>query len=273
MNAGATTRDLEAHLSANPASPLFARLAEQFLRNGEVSRAERLCERGLEIYPHYPTAMLVYSRCLAARGRYAEALDAISDVASRYPGNIVLGGIESEWQALEGEAGVTADSVDAVFTDLDTESAGRVEPAPSVGAAVTPDVHLPEAPPAAAMDAPPAASLDASAIDAPSARRDDDAEAGVPAPMPVPSAGAAPVPMLQPIPASRKGRGFIGRDRIISRTLAEIYASQGAIGEAVETYRMLLDRFPDERESLEGRLKELEERLRNEPGERPPPVE
>ncbi len=330
MKPGAATRDLELHLSANPASPLFARLAEQYLRNGELSRAERLCERGLETYPHYPTGLLIYSRCLAARGRYAEALGTIAGVASRYPGNIVLDGIETEWEALAGAANGAGGPDDAVFTDLDAgvgapgraESADIMEAAEAVDVAeVAEVVKVADVVPGIGADTPvedvagtPSASdqiepavglarapgtadsgagvetdgiVDASTApmtlvapapaepgDASSIRPGDgDGMVGAPAPMPVPAAGSAPVPLLPPVPRPRKGRGFIERDRIISRTLAEIYASQGAIGEAVETYRILLRRMPEQRESLEWRLRELEERLRNEPGERPRPVE
>jgi hypothetical protein len=66
---------------------------------------------------------------------------------------------------------------------------------------------------------------------------------------------------------------FIERDRIVSRTLAEIYASQGAITEAVVTYRLLLERMPERSQQMEERLKELEERMRTDPGPRPGAVE
>jgi hypothetical protein len=100
--------------------------------------------------------------------------------------------------------------------------------------------------------------------------REPGEEGGAP-PMPVPVRGAAPVPILQPIPRAWRGSGFIESGRIVSRTLAEIYASQGAIGEAVETYRLLLGRMPELGEELGPRLRELEERLRSDHGGRPAP--
>ena len=293
MKPGPTTRELEAHLSVNPASPLFARLAENFLKTGEISRAERLCERGLELYPDYPTGLLVHARCLAARGRYADALDSIGGVVSRYPGNIVLGGIEAEWGELDGLAMEREATEAAVFTVVEAgdpsgafaESAmvATADPTGDVSKNMAVDV-VPEASmsvTAATMEADEAVGLAPDlmtdgaslAIDITGAPSDDPRDTGAPAPMPVPSPGAAPVPLLQPIPPSGRGRGFIEHDRIVSRTLAEIYASQGAISEAVETYRLLLRRMPDQRESLGGRLRELEDRLRNEPGERPSPAE
>ena len=45
--------------------------------------------------------------------------------------------------------------------------------------------------------------------------------------------------------------------RIVSKTLAEIYASQGAVGEAIETYRLLAYQRPSDREEIEARIKEL----------------
>lgn len=49
---------------------------------------------------------------------------------------------------------------------------------------------------------------------------------------------------------------------IVTPTLAEIYATQGAYREAIRTYSLLLDRRPEERERFEQRIRELEEKWR-----------
>lgn len=46
--------------------------------------------------------------------------------------------------------------------------------------------------------------------------------------------------------------------RIVTVTLAEIYAAQGEYREAVEAYRILLQRRPDEAEGFHRRIRELE---------------
>jgi tetratricopeptide (TPR) repeat protein len=225
MNPGASIPELERRLAAAPASPLFARLAGALLARGEAARAEALCERGVGLYPHYTTGLLVHARCMAARGRYAEARLALEAVAAGYPGNLVLADLGEEWRSrVAGESAVDAADDVAVFTDI-------------------PD-H------AETMDG-------------------DGAEP----PAPVPTKHAGTVPILQPVPPSLNRTSFIEADRIVSRTLAEIYASQGAIGEAVETYRILLERMPGRSERLEERLRELEDRMKTDAGPRPVRVE
>ena len=285
MTPGMLTRDLELHLSVNPSSPHFARLAEALLRNGEISRAESLCEKGLELYPHYPTGRLIHARCLAARGRYEGALASLNEVVAHYPGNIALWQLEEEWRdlvALQPEPG--PDDA-AVFTDLSVaathESDASVVEIPEASAAepdmdsgmVTPDVATEErVEPAVTAGESPATDIETLRVSG-NGIYEIVTGAGVPAPMPVPSIHAEPVPLLQSVPPSWKPAGFIEPDRIVSRTLAEIYANQGAIDEAVETYRILLNRMPERREMLEGRLRELEKRLRIDPGRRPTPTE
>ncbi len=46
--------------------------------------------------------------------------------------------------------------------------------------------------------------------------------------------------------------------RIVTVTLAEIYAAQGEYGEAVRAYRTLLERRPEEAEGFQKRIQELE---------------
>lgn len=283
MNAGASTRDLERRLSENPASPLFARLAETLLKHGESGRASTLCERGLELYPDYTTGRLVHARCLAARGRYDDALASLSTVIERYPGNLVLADLAEEWRARSG-AGPGAGDDFAVFTEAPAEPVGgaggdsiaEAEPvevqAVEVQAVEAEPVEAEPAPavaPVAEMPAPAGPPADTAAIDAPAADP-DPAEVQLPGegvpPSPLPGPRIGEVPILQPVPERGMPTAFIEPDRIVSRTLAEIYASQGAIGEAVETYRILLERLPQRSETMEERLRELEERMRNDPG-------
>jgi hypothetical protein len=51
-------------------------------------------------------------------------------------------------------------------------------------------------------------------------------------------------------------------DEIVTPTLAEIYASQGAYREAIRTYLLLARRKPAEKKQFEQRIRELEEKWR-----------
>jgi hypothetical protein len=48
-------------------------------------------------------------------------------------------------------------------------------------------------------------------------------------------------------------------EEIVTPTLAEIYADQGAYQEAIRTYKLLVSRKPEERAHFEQRIHELEE--------------
>lgn len=64
---------LERTCGRNPASILFARLADELLRLGSVDRAAEVCRKGLRYRPQYPTGHLVMGRCHMAAGRLEDA--------------------------------------------------------------------------------------------------------------------------------------------------------------------------------------------------------
>ena len=230
MNPAPLTRDLELHLDAHRASPVFARLAERLLRNGEITRAISLCERGLIHFPDYSTAHLIQARCLAALNDHQAALRSLDRVIRAYPGNVILREMEADWKGPAGTGPVSPSTTGEAIAPIVEESGPPDDtPAPPVPGApgITPSV-IP---------------------------------AGIVGQMPA-ETGRTPFS-----PGNDKSlTGFIVENKIVSRTLAEIYASQGAIGEAVATYRLLVAGVPDKREMYEERLKELEERLRSDPG-------
>jgi len=163
-------------------------------------------------------------------------VESLSGIIPQYPGNILLGNLAEEWTSrilpeesfpdtITAPGGPQTEEVSAVQTE-------------EISAVQTEDVAAPQTqevtPPPKATPVP------------------DDAIALL-------GGESHPSPLL------KSPTGFVERDRIISRTLAEIYASQGAIQEAIETYRLLIERIPAKREEFGGRLRELEERLRSHP--------
>ena len=83
----------------NPTSILFARLADGLLQRGEVTRAIEVCRRGLRYRPSYTTGHVVMGKCYQAAGHYEEArlvfqrvlqLDAGHLAAHWYMGKIAL---------------------------------------------------------------------------------------------------------------------------------------------------------------------------------------
>ncbi|MCE2432478.1 MAG: tetratricopeptide repeat protein [Candidatus Latescibacteria bacterium] len=83
----------------NPTSILFARLADGLLLEGEVARAIEVCRRGLRYRPSYTAGYVVMGKCYHAAGHYEEArlafqrvlqLDAGHLAACWYMGKIAL---------------------------------------------------------------------------------------------------------------------------------------------------------------------------------------
>ena len=60
-----------------PSAPLFARLADAWLEQGDTERALAVCLEGCERFPDYPTGFCLLSQCHQARGELEEARAAL----------------------------------------------------------------------------------------------------------------------------------------------------------------------------------------------------
>lgn len=92
--------DLRRRLEREPASRLFAQLAEELRKEGELEEAIQVCRRGLERHPSYPSAHMTLGRALldtgdleAARAEFEAALKGAPDniLASRMLGECLEG--------------------------------------------------------------------------------------------------------------------------------------------------------------------------------------
>jgi tetratricopeptide (TPR) repeat protein len=169
----------------NPASPLFARLADNILSEGNAARAWEICERGLGAHPEHPSGLLVGARALEALGDRLRAAALLARLDQLVPGNAIVMPLVTAWRPAPVSASVPA-----------AKPAKAGPPTEATSSVVNEAIH-----PALAFEG-----------------------------------------------------------KIVSRTLAEIYASQGAIAEAIETYRLLAIQRPQEREAIEARVKELREK-------------
>ena len=64
----------------NPESPLFARAAEDELRNGNVDDAVSILEAGLEKFPGYVSAYLVYAEALTLQKKFDQVLEVMDEL-------------------------------------------------------------------------------------------------------------------------------------------------------------------------------------------------
>ncbi len=82
--------DLQAYNSRRSDSPLFARLAERYLEQGDTAGAIELCTAGVENYPSYTTGYVILARSYVANAQPQEALTAIHRARKLFPDSIRL---------------------------------------------------------------------------------------------------------------------------------------------------------------------------------------
>ncbi|MDH4069233.1 MAG: tetratricopeptide repeat protein [Ignavibacteria bacterium] len=187
---------LEERLAANPRSPLFARLASCYAREGRFEEAIDLCTKGLKDFPEYPTAHLVLAECYQSTGRTVEALIEYRRVLKAVPDNPSVVKILRLIEKREQEA----------FHAFAEERLKQLK-----------------------------------------VRK---------GPMPQPAGKSQEVE--QPKVARKSGN----EGKIVTVTLAEIYASQGEYEEAVQVYRRLTAEKGDKTEEFAKRISELEQLAR-----------
>jgi len=247
----ATHRTLEKACAKNPTSILFARVADGYLAQGDVSRALEVCQRGLRYRPSYATGHIVMGRCHLATGRLEEAKQEFHKALQLDADNVAalwhIGQIEFE-MGCRREALSTFKKA-LVLDPFGTELAGRVADL-EMGL----EAAAPEAPP---VDMPAAGPLEG-----------EPARAALELPPGLPPADPAPREALPGLIEEICGRpGTLGSDRaapagphrempVATFTLAELYAEQGLAGEAIAVLRRLTEQCPED-QRVTSRLDEL----------------
>ncbi len=246
---------LEAKHNQRPHSPLFARLAEEYLTAGRVKDAGELCLGGLQKYPGYLTAQVILAKCYAEEHRIDDAVQLIGQVSGAFPGATALQALLAQLQAPATPApaappaeGQAAQPVAAA------EPPAVIEQAPGV---VDPPIvdKIPESTPVegiAAIESPPA--------EASEKERSHAAET----PMGGQWLGSGPVPVVPEetaSPAKLESKPMSDESRIVSKTLAEIYVQQNQLVEAIRTYQLLKKQKPELAGEIDKRIKELEIKL------------
>lgn len=214
---------LETKLTANPSSPVFARLASFYLTEGKAEQAIQICVQGLKKFPEYATGHLILGRAYEAVGRNVEAMLEYRKVLRALPDNPIVNELLRKVEQREQEA----------FRAFSEERARQLQERRNQ---LSLDQYLAE-------ETKPAEGtveflLDRLRAAAVSPSPEDHQKEKEESPEPA----AAP--------------------RIVTATLAEIYASQGEYREAIAAYRKLLEQHPSEVERFEKRIAQLEEMSR-----------
>ncbi|MBI1807914.1 MAG: tetratricopeptide repeat protein [Ignavibacteria bacterium] len=245
---------IELKLSRRQLSPLFARLASEYLIAGRIPEARDLCLAGLERYPSYSTANLILARCFAAKGEYSTALSFFQHVIKQHPNSHLLKNLQAEWQR---------------FTEPVTEPSAPVDSMPTQDSLVveheeTAEAILPTNEPQMTEDIS-SAEVATTARDEEHHTEDVSSLGQEPVQLEFPTTPSEEIPQSEISPESIQdvqAASDITEDRrIVSRTLAEIFAAQGAYGEAIITYQLLKRKKPELSGEFDERIKELEVKL------------
>jgi tetratricopeptide (TPR) repeat protein len=117
--------DLRRRLQRDPGSRLFAQLAEELRRAGEVDEAISVARAGLERHPAYPSARLTLGRALLDAGDAASARDELESALRGAPDNIRASRLLGEALESLGELGAALDRYRATLEM--TPGDGQVE--------------------------------------------------------------------------------------------------------------------------------------------------
>jgi len=216
---------LEARMAANRNSPSFARLASYYLQEGNIPQAVDLCVEGLKLYPNYATGHLVLGKCYEAMGRNIEAMLAYRRVAKALPDNPTVQALLKNVESREQDA----------FKAFAEERARKMKERKDT---LTVEQYTSEDP-----------AEKESTVDF-LLKRLQDVKRDPPKLVP---GDRSHEEQLPPSPSGAK---------IVTATLAEIYANQGEYREAIEAYKRLLSQRPVDSERYAKRIAQLEELAR-----------
>lgn len=92
-----TLDQLETRFARDQHSPLFARLAGEYLRARRFDEALKLCLDGIQRFPEYATAHFIAAQCFAQKGEFEPALRHIEHALDALPDNTILLALRKSW--------------------------------------------------------------------------------------------------------------------------------------------------------------------------------
>jgi tetratricopeptide (TPR) repeat protein len=270
--------ELRKRLEKEPASRLFAQLAEELRKDGELGEAIKLCRAGLLKHPSYPSARMTLGRALLDSGEMGSARQEFESVLKGAPDNILAsrylgeslegigdlpGAVERYKKTLLLAPGDKA--ITARLADLEARLAGPLAAAEAAGSAVDREGPIPlasvdseefelEAPFAAGGGAPPggagpgkpAEAEGVQAVAAPSLAAQAEVEWEAPGEAGPAAEGPGGRPIAEPEAEGPPDDDLApaAAPGLVSATVGELYATQGHPVEAAAVYRELARREP-----------------------------
>ena len=212
-------------------SPLFARIAASELTKKNVGRAIEILEKGIDLYPNYPTPYFIYGLALANRGDKENAEEKIRKGCELTGSDEALEYYLKKIEEISAKNFEFSESRRTTFflkeiTAEETEELSQTD--------IPEDVN-PE-PPNFVDD------LDTLAEEIRRAKIADFEEE---------------LDYEKDTGKSDEELDFQTSKHLISETLAGIYLAQGNIDEAIVTYEKLIEKYPEKSEYYQGKIREI----------------
>jgi tetratricopeptide (TPR) repeat protein len=213
---------LEARIASNAKSPSFARLASYYLGEGQHQKALEICQEGLKHFPEYATAHFVLGKCYEAMGRNIEAMLEYRRTLKAMPDSLAVQSSLRRVEQQEQEA----------YRAFSEERSRKLQERTA------------------------AVSFESYANDAVD-KKESTADFLLRRLQEVKK--TAPRTPFEQRRSEESGGPAVAPSKIVTATLAEIYATQGEYGEAIEAYKKLITQRPIEAERYAKRIAQLEE--------------
>jgi tetratricopeptide (TPR) repeat protein len=197
----------------------FAREAAMLLMRGEAPTALQVCREGVSAHPAYLTGVFLLGRCYEALGQYAEAAGEFRRVALKVPGSDLIARVLRRVESAEREEYEAFVRRRQETLTVERDSKSFEAYAESHRLAAENAVEF-------------------------LLRQVEQVKRTAP---------TEPPTREEPVREATRSTG-----KIVTPTLAEIYASQGEYEEAMKTYRKLLTLRASDAPRFEKRLAELE---------------
>jgi tetratricopeptide (TPR) repeat protein len=262
---------LSQKLASNSSSPIFARLADLYLVKGQTEEALKLCEEGVTMHPAYASGFVLLGRCFLAQQNNADAEKALTRALQLTPYSQVARKLLHEIAPplpVEGHVFEINDLPEEGISEPETAINPEISPEPSTEAELVEPVETIGPFPSlddyvqmhgASQDT--GHSLDdflngVTPQQAPEAATEIEDDFGAIAAQ-LEQAGRIVPNEPEPVAPMRPDEAMTFESNIVTPTLAEIYASQGEYGAAIQAYEILMLSKPEDRERFERRIQEL----------------
>ena len=285
---------LSQKLSDNPQSPLFARLADLYLSTNQSTEALKLCEAGVQTYPSYSTGYVILGKCYSALNENSKARLAFAQALHLAPFNQLARKLLDEIPFTSDEPIQNPEIESTDTTPPAAETAVQEEPLPMqnvdepqlttepIAEAPVEEETVQETVQQGIVETPPVESAELSNVDEYIQQHsanagteklvslDEYLDRAAEPPAPEPAGldslatrleNAGRIVPQEPEPSLSPEENAPLDSIVITPTLAEIYASQGEYGAAIQAYEILIYSKPNERERFEKRISELQAKL------------